>query len=183
MANAWVVFGCAPHRVGGHADQNVSALSERSLPLVKAGFPAGDPLPGPGELTAGDTERWYCCLGGWASCWEPAKCPGSVAGTIPAQAWPCRAAGGHGELASPPLASSCFSPERAGTSCGSGIGPPIKASYLCSFPRALNFACVSGKRAATPGQSTASSQRRESAFNFSSDFPSLFSLIPPAITE
>lgn len=103
MAKAWVVFGCALHRVGGHTDQNVSALSERSLLLVEAGFPAGDPMPGPGELTAGDTERWYSCLGGWASCWEPAKCPGSVAGTIPAQAWPCRAAGGHGELASPRL--------------------------------------------------------------------------------
>lgn len=35
---------------------------------------------------------------------------------------------------------------------------PVQASYLCSFPRALNSACVSGRRAATPGQSTASSR-------------------------
>lgn len=36
---------------------------------------------------------------------------------------------------------------------------PVRASYLRSFPCALNSACVSGRRAATPGQSTASSRR------------------------
>lgn len=141
---------------------------------------------------------WCCCLGGCAGCQEPAGCPGWAALPVPARAWPCScprtAAGGTVGPGCPKPgmvpASSGSSPclitlrtEQAGTSCGSGIGPPIKASYLCSFPRALNFACVSGKRAATLGQSTASSQRGESAFNFSSDFPSLFSLIPPAITE
>ena len=161
-------------------------------------FPTGDPLAGPGELAADDMEWWCCCLGRRAGCWEPAGWPGLAASTVPAQAWPCScpciAASGTVRPGCPEPglvlvamgSSPCLvtlHPELAGTSCGSGIGLPIKASYLCSFPRALNFACVSGKRAATPGQSTAWSQRRESAFNFSSDFPSLFSLIPPAITE
>lgn len=134
-------------------------------------------------------------LPGKAGCREPAGWHGSAACTAPARAQPCgcpcMAAVGPGcpqpgLLPGSPGSSPCLvtaHPERAGTSCGSGISPPIKASYLCSFPCALNFAYVSGKRAAALGQSTASSQRGESAFNFSSDFPSLFSLIPPAITE
>lgn len=162
----------------------VLALSEASRswkpvsPLVTLWLGLGSLLQG----------TWSGGGGAARACGLPGACRMAWLGRLHC---PCMAAVGPGcpqpgLLPASPGSSPCLvtvRPERAGTSCGSGIGPPLKASYLCSFPRALNFAYVSGKRAAALGQSTASSQRGESAFNFSSDFPSLFSLIPPAITE
>lgn len=161
-----------------------------------AAFPAADLLVGPRELAAADVE-WRCCA--WVSRdalgslqdglarlpaasllrHSPTAAPAQLHSNGARLPRALPGAGGHGELALPRHAAS-----KAGRNIlRQRIIPLIKTSYLCSFPCALNFACVSGKRAVTSGQSTASSQRRESAFNFSSDFPSLFSLIPPAITE